>query len=117
MPYLTFEKDYTVPRDTESYKAGEVVVKSIASINFFKNLGAPCHVSTPDEIAEFKKPDRVRQETTVKVADKPEEKTKKKPVKAGSGPSSQEAQASRAPTVTSSASVESQPSASTTPTK
>lgn len=122
MPYLTFEQDFTVPRDTESYKAGEVVLKSQASINFFKNLGAPVHDATPEEIAQVKSGAAKPAEQSAKpAAAKPStpapEKASSEKKSAKSGASSQAAPASQAPIATSSADLASQPSGSTTPIK
>lgn len=101
MPTIIFDTDYKVPYTDESYSAGQSVTKNRASCDHFVNRGV-AHYATTAELAGEKKAD-------VKPAVKPDKKK--------SGPSSQAAPVSREPIATSSSDVESQPLASTTPTK
>lgn len=117
MPTIIFEDDFTIPRDTESYKKGQVVNKTQASFNFFKNLGAPVRLATADEIKGV-----TTAVTKAKAAksEKPGiDKTpgSEPPVKKKPGPSSQAAPVSQKPTATSLSDLEFRPSGSTAPTK
>lgn len=127
MPFIIFDEDFQVPRDTEAYKKGQVVPKSRASYEFFKNIGANVRIASQAEIESAT--GKAKEKKVAEPESKPEpnkgidptdpkenpakgDKAKKK-----SGPSSQAVPASQEKTATDLNDLAFRPSESTVPTK